>query len=364
MDLTLQPLRILHVDTGREWRGGQRQVFLLSRAQRERGHEPLVIAQSESPLLRRLRGAGLAASSIRMRADWDLAAARRLRAHVKAWRPAVVHAHDARAHALALAALIGLREIPLVVSRRVVFVPKGRLKYGHRVARFIAISRAVRDALVQGHVDPERIDVVYSGVPIPIADPPRNWRAELGWPSDAVICGLVGAMTSEKGVALLDAIIAQLSESARSRCRVVLLGGHAAGVTEIHGVPAFRAGFVDDIAPAMAGLDVLWHPSAAEGLGTSVIDAMALRLPAIAFAVGGLPELIENGETGLLVPLGDIGAFATAASRLIEDPSLRRTLGDAGPARASRFGVDPLVAGTDRVYERVLSRATFDRHPG
>ncbi|MBL8982934.1 MAG: glycosyltransferase, partial [Gemmatimonadetes bacterium] len=147
------PLRLLHVDAGREWRGGQRQVFLLARGQRERGHEPLVIAQAESPLLKRLRAAGLAGSSLRMRGDWDLAAARRLRSHIKAWRPDVVHAHDARAHALAMVALVGLKRVPLVVTRRVIFVPKGRLKYGSRVSRFIAISGAVRDALVAGGVE-------------------------------------------------------------------------------------------------------------------------------------------------------------------------------------------------------------------
>src|SRR5688500_5148574 len=76
----LHPLRVLHLDSGREWRGGQRQVYLLARGQREQGHEPLVIAAPESPLMRRLRSAGIAAASVRMRGDWDLAAARRVRA--------------------------------------------------------------------------------------------------------------------------------------------------------------------------------------------------------------------------------------------------------------------------------------------
>ncbi|HEX4935478.1 MAG TPA: glycosyltransferase, partial [Gemmatimonadaceae bacterium] len=221
------PLRILHVDSGREWRGGQRQVLLLARGQREQGHEPLVVAAADAPLLHRLRSAGLAASGVRMRADWDVVAARRLHALIRTWRPDIVHAHDARAHALALGALIGKRDIPLLVTRRVAFVPKGRLKYGPRVARFIAISRAVRDALVRGGVPSTRIDVVYSGVPTPHVAAPRDWRAERGWPRDAILCGVVGAMTAEKGVRLLAGIGEGLAPAARSRVRLVLLGGQA-----------------------------------------------------------------------------------------------------------------------------------------
>ncbi len=348
------PLRVVHIDAGRDWRGGQRQVFLLARAQRERGDEPLVVGQPDSPLVHRLRGAGLAASAVRMRADWDLNAARRLRAHIRAWRPAVVHAHDARSHAIAMAALLGMRRIPLVVTRRVTFTPRGRIKYGRRVSRFIAISGAVRDALVRGGVAASRVDVVYSGVPAPIVDHPRQWRKELGWPSDAVVCGLVGAMTSEKGTALLDEVVAHLSPRARAHCRIVLLGGHATGLSEIRGVPVFRAGFVDAIGAAMAGLDVLWHPSAAEGLGTAVIDAMALGLPPVAFGVGGLPELIEDQTSGLLVPASDVAGFAAACSQLIEDAPLRQQLGSAGPPRAASFGVEQMVSGNEAVYRRVL----------
>jgi glycosyltransferase involved in cell wall biosynthesis len=350
------PLRILHIDTGREWRGGQRQVLLLARAQRLRGQEPLVVCPPDSPLARRLRAGGIAIGTVRMRGDWDIAAARGVRRLLRIWNADVVHAHDARAHAIALAALLGTPTVPLVVSRRVAFVPKGRIKYGRRVARFIAISRAVRDALVAGGVDPARIDVVYSGVPTPVVDRPRDWRVECAWPADIVVCGIVGAMTAEKGLAALEAIGRHLPGATRDRVRLVLLGGKASGRAAIGGVQAFRAGFVDEVHPAMAGLDVLWHPSSAEGLGTAVIDAMALGVPPIAFAVGGLPELIEDGVNGLLVPPGDAAAFAAAADRLVTDERLRLELGSAGRERAREFDVQRMVDGTDRVYRSVLAR--------
>ncbi|MGH7713136.1 MAG: glycosyltransferase family 4 protein [Gemmatimonadaceae bacterium] len=347
---------MLHVDSGREWRGGQRQVYLLARGLREAGDEPLVAAYTDAPLIRRLRGAGVAASPVRMRADWDIVAARRLRALIRAWKPDVVHAHDARAHAIALAALIRRRQIPLIVTRRVTFVPKGRLKYGKRVARFIAISRAVRDALQAGGVDAARIDVVYSGVPAPVVQQPRDWRAERSWDRDHVVLGVVGAMTSEKGIHLLADIANAVRSDVAARVRLVLLGGKAAGTDRIGQFDAYRAGFVYDPHAAMAGLDMLLHPSSAEGLGTALIDAMALGVPPIAFAVGGIPELVVDGEDGVLVPPGDALTFARTIERLVTDTGLRELLASHGPSRATLFGVERMVSGTQSVYSTVLAR--------
>jgi glycosyltransferase involved in cell wall biosynthesis len=348
-------LRILHIDAGREWRGGQRQVWLLAQGLRARGHEPLVVGIPDSPLLQRLRQRGVAVAAVPMRADWDLRAARRVRALVRAWRPDVVHAHDARAHAIALAALLGSR-VPLVVTRRVAFTPKSvRFKYGRRVARFIAISQAVRDAMVRGGVDPRRIDVVFSGVPAPAIVQRRDWRAECDWPADSVLCGVVGAMTAEKGIDLLAEVATRLPEAARAKARLVLLGGQSSGRCNIGGIDAYRAGFVDEIHAAMAGLDVLLHPSSAEGLGTAVIDAMALGVPPVAFAVGGLVELVQHERNGLLVRIGDLAGFADSAARLISDERLRRRLGNGGPVRAAEFDVDSMVEGTEHSYTSVLA---------
>src|SRR5690242_21351221 len=98
-----------------------------------------------------------------MAADWDVRAARRIRARMRAWNVDLVHAHDARSHALAMIALLGRTRMPLIVTRRVAFTPRSaRLKYGPRVTRFIAISNAVRDAMAEGGIDASRISVVRS----------------------------------------------------------------------------------------------------------------------------------------------------------------------------------------------------------
>ena len=353
----MKRLRVLHLDSGASWRGGQRQVLLLTLGLRDRGHESFLIGSPGSPLVEKARAAGLAVAAIPMAADWDVRAARRIRARMRAWGVDLVHAHDARSHALAMIALLGRTEMPLVVTRRVPFPPRSvRLKYGSRVSRFIAISSAVKEAMVEGGIDASRISVVHSGIASRTGTvEPRDWRGELGWESETVICGIVGAMTAEKGVDLLQGIGKSMPPSSRKRARIILLGGSAAAIHEVGGLTVHPAGFVADIDPAIRGLDVLWHPSKAEGLGTSVIDAMSLGVPPLAFATGGLPEVIEDDVSGILVPPGDLAAFASAAARLIDDANLRARLSQGAIERAKTFDALEMTKGTEAVYDEVLS---------
>jgi glycosyltransferase involved in cell wall biosynthesis len=222
------------------------------------------------------------------------------------------------------------------------------------VARFIAVSHAVKNAMVCAGIEAGRIDVVHSGVPTPTVTHIRDWRAERGWPSDSVIVGVVGAMTAEKGVALIEDVARALPTDAAQRTRIVFLGGAHAGSTWLGNIEAFHAGFVTEIYNAMAGLDLLWHPALNEGLGTALIDALALGVPPIAFAVGGIPEIVENGTNGLLVPASDIRAFAQAHVTML-DGSVRTQLASTGPVRAAHFSVEQTTQNTIRVYEKVLT---------
>lgn len=348
--------RVLHVDSGRNWRGGQRQVLLLARGLRDSGHETTIVTPPHSPLQTRARKAGIPSSPLLLRGEWDLGSARALRHLAKDWRADVVHAHDARAHSVALLALAGTRRHKLVVTRRVIFPPKQVwLKYGRRVSAFIAISNAVRDAMIGAGIPGDRVEVVHSGVPAPDNAAPRDWRRERGWPANTVICGIVGAMTREKGLDSVASIARRLPGELFRRTRIVLLGGSGKGGNLIAGVEGYDAGFVEDIHPAMAGLDLLWHPARSEGLGTAVIDAMALGVPPIVFAAGGLPEVVEDGKSGRLIAPGDIHGFATAAAELIARPDLRKALGEAARERAREFHSSHMIQRNAAVYQRVMA---------
>lgn len=348
-------LRSLHLDSGLTWRGGQRQVLALTKGLRDLGDEPLLVAPANTPLADKAHEAGLPTALISMRNDWDIRSSNRLRSLIQRWQPHVVHAHDARSHAVALIALAG-NKTPLIVTRRGTFRPKWiRLKYGHRVRRFIAVSNAVRDVMTEAGIDQARIDVVNSGFSIPTIEVSRDWRGELGWPQDSILVGVVGALTPEKGHHRIPHIIKLLPEDAIRRTRLIFMGGDRVERTNIDGIEAYYAGFVEDIYPAMAGLDILWHPSSTEGLGSATIEALALKVPPIAFAVGGHPEIIEHGKHGFVLPLGDVEAFARHHLELLNDSS-RERMAAAGPARAADFSVSKMINDTVKVYERVLTR--------
>lgn len=346
----------MHVDSGRSWRGGQRQVLLLAAGLHDRGYRTLVVAPAGSPLIQRAERAGLPTYRLTLRGEWDIRRARELRAVAREWRADIIHAHDARSHTIGLLTQLFRRKARLVVTRRVAFPPKRvRLKYGRGVDAFIAISEAVRTAMVAAGIAPNRIRVVYSGVPTPQVGQRRDWRAERGWPAETVVCGMVGAMTREKGLDSVAAVARRLPSEVLLRTRLVLLGGKGKGGTIIDGLEAFDAGFVTEIHEAVAGLDLLWHPARSEGLGTSVIDAMALGVPPIAFAVGGLPEVIEDGESGVLVPPGDTEGFASSAARLITDDALRGRLADRARKRAQEFDTAAMIERTAEVYKTVTA---------
>lgn len=352
------PLRVLHLDSGREWRGGQRQVELLATGLRARGHEPLVVVTPRSALHRHLKSAGVAVAAIPMRNTLDLLAVRRLRRLIATWRPALVHAHDTRSHSLALTALVGRRNsVPLVVTRRSSAVPRGALRFGPRVSAFIAISRSVRDALVAGGVEAARVAQVYPGVSPPPGVEPRDWRAECGWEADAVVAGVVGELATPGGAATVESTCASLDAEARARVRLVLLGGRGGGHATMGGVRAYRAGFVHDIHRGIAGLDLLLHAGTAEGLGTAVIDGMAFGVPCVAFAGGSAAEIVDDGRTGVLVPRGDVPRFAAAVARLVLEPGQRRALAEAGRDAARRYEPAHLVDGVLRVYRDLVERS-------
>jgi glycosyltransferase involved in cell wall biosynthesis len=331
-------------------------VLLLATGLRDLGYRTLVVAPAGSPLIRRAEREGLPTYRLTLRGEWDLRSARELRAVAGEWGANIVHAHDARSHAIIRLAMLGKRKTRLVVTRRVAFPPKQvRLKYRYGIDAFIAISNAVRQAMVKAGVPADRIEVVYSGLPAPQVKRQRNWRRERGWPATTVVCGIVGAMTQEKGLDLIGGVARRLPGEVFRRTRLVLLGGKGKGGTSVSGVEGFDAGFVEEIHDAVAGLDVLWHPAKSEGLGTAVIDAMALGVPPIAFAVGGLPEVIEDRKSGLLAAPGDMQAFARAAAELITDEALRRRLGEGARLRAREFDVKRMIERTAEVYQRVIA---------
>jgi glycosyltransferase involved in cell wall biosynthesis len=367
----------LHIDTARTWRGGQNQVLLTLMGLRALGHRTMLVAHAEGELRQRAKE-GLDLVPLTPRTEMDLGAAWRMSRVIKQLRPDVVHAHDPHGvatAALALSMSTALAKPPLVASRRVDFHLRNsslsRWKY-RQVDCFVCASEAIRRMLVADGVPDARAVTVHEGIDVDraAAAPPANLHEELWLPHHAPVVGNVAALVPHKGqrhlVEAAALVVRQVPDA-----RFVIAGEGELRPALERQIREHRlekhvllAGFRPDVLSVHQAFDVFVMSSVTEGLGTSLLDAMACAKPVVATGAGGIPEVVADGETGFLVPPRDHGAMADAIVRLLKDPALRVRLGEAGLARVKeRFSAERMVRDTLRVYERVALHAGSSEIP-
>jgi glycosyltransferase involved in cell wall biosynthesis len=336
---------------------------------RARGHRALLVAHPEGELFRRMRE-GHDLLPLAPRGDIDLAAAWKLSRVIKQLKPDVVHAHDPHAVAMTSTALsiVSPKPRPLfVATRRVVFRLAensfSRWKYSE-VDCFIATCDAVRDRLITDGVPRIKITIVHEGVDVDrLAHMPAvNVHGEFYLPHGSPVVMNVAALAPHKGQHhLIDAAALVVREAPDTRFIIVGDGELRAALEkqikdkhlERH---VFLAGFRADALELTKGSDLFVVSSIHEGLCTALVDAMAMSKPAVATDVGGVPEVMVDGETGYLVSPRDHHAMADRIVFLLKHEQARREMGEAALARVrEKFSVERMVDSTVAVYE---SRAT------
>lgn len=365
-------LRVLHIDTERGWRGGERQTLWLARELASRGHLSIVAARPDEPLAQRAAGEGIPVVPCAPVGELDVRAAWRLRRLIRAERLDVVHAHTA--HAVSLGALATLRtNVPLVVSRRVDFPLRRnagtRWKYG-RAAVIIAISRAVADAVRRSGVDASRIVVVPDGTDVHrvVALASEELLASLGVVGRPLVVQVAQLVAHKDPLTFVRAI-------ALARQRVPHVEGLLVGdgplrrevEAEVKSLGLGRAlqvvGYRNDADTLLASADIACLSSREEGMGSVLLDALAFGVPVAATRAGGIPEVIEDGVTGLLAPVGSPSELADAIVRLAADDALRVRMSTAARARAGDFSTARMAERTLAVYARVLGPADEPASP-
>jgi glycosyltransferase involved in cell wall biosynthesis len=361
----------LHIDTSRTWRGGQNQVLLTINGLLEIGHRAALVAHPDG-VLRRRAAEGLDLIPLTPRTEMDLSAAWRLSRVIRRLQPDIVHAHDPHGIAMASLALSlgsasGIAAV-LVASRRVDFHLKSNSfsRWKHRqVDCFIAASDAIRQMLISDGVAAERTTTVHEGIDLRhvLAAPRVNVHEAFWLPHQAPVVGNVAALVPHKGQRhLIEA--AHLVVREIPDARFVILGegelreSLERQVRDHHlEKHVLLPGFRTDVLGCIKGFDLFAMSSVTEGLGTSLLDAMACSRAVVATRAGGIPEIVEDGATGTLVPPRDPAAMAHEIIRLLRDEALRRRMGEAGSARVTaRFTVERMVEETAAVYARVAGR--------
>ncbi|MFN8005878.1 MAG: glycosyltransferase [Terriglobia bacterium] len=362
-------MKILHLDSGTEWRGGQQQLSFLAAGLAElRGIDQCFAIPANGLLRTRIASLKLPLHPVAMRGEGDPLAISRLYFLARRWRPDVIHAHDARTLGLAsVLKSLGVRS-RIVAHRRVIFPikdnPFSKRKYREAADCIIAVSAYIRELLRNYGVSPERIRVVYDSLELPrsLPEDARNRaRRDLGLGPEALVIGCVGHFSPEKGhIDLIKGffrIQAQLPEA-----RLILIGDgplreeYRKLIAQLDlSKKIFLPGFVENLQDFFAAMDLFVFPSLSEGLGSVLLKAMSYRVPVIASQVGGIPEIVVDGVTGFLFPPGDPVAMADRVLYALGDMNqLRRCKENATRRLNDDFSVVKMSEATAQIYSNVL----------
>lgn len=364
-----RPLKILHIDPERDWGGGESQVIGLLSYLSSQGHKNHLLCHPESPLCEEAKKRGIATFPIVIRNEIDLRPLFSLRRLIRREGYDLVHFHTKRAHALSLWLGKGPRGPKSVVTRRMDYPVKKNwythCLYNRRVDGVIAISRKIGELLVEGGIEREKIRVIHSGVD---PDPFRKARKE---PSDPPVVGTVAVLEERKGHRfLLEAAALLKKQGHRLLYRFAGEGSERerlarlAARLELRDEVGFE-GFVSDIPSFLSGIDIFVLPSIYEGLGVSVLEAMAAAKPVVATRVGGIPELVEEGVTGFLVPPGDPLGLARSISRLASQKDLIQEMGERGWERVRReFTLEQMAKKNEDYYYELCGQSGVAAFPG
>jgi glycosyltransferase involved in cell wall biosynthesis len=342
---------LCHINLARGFRGGERQTELLVQGLAQRGWRQRVIVRRNEPLAGRI--AAIPGVELRDVAGNPLAAAFAARG------AAVTHAHEARA-AQASWLLHRLGGAPYVVTRRVdnPIKPSWVTRDLYSRAATVAPVSAAIGRIVTDYVPVARCQPVHDAHAALQANRGEAERIRASYPGK-VLVGHVGALDdSHKGQ--LDIIeMARRLRKVEPRACFLLVGS---GRDEARMREAARdldnvkfTGFVDNVADYLAAFDIFVFPSRHEGLGSTLLDAMALGLPVIATRVGGIPEIIKDGENGFLVDAGDVDTLVAETGRLLQDPDLRERIGRSNMLAAKTYTVQQMALRYDRIYTRILA---------
>lgn len=328
-------LKVLHVDPERKWGGGEVQVLGLLGYLAQKGHTLDLLTHPQGLLWQQASKLRIQTLPLKVRNDFDWRPVPGIRKLIRRGQYDIVHLHTKRAHALSLWMPRMERGPKYLVTRRMDYPERKnrytRYLYNHCVHGIVAISQSIVDRLVDAGVERERIRLIHSGI-----DPTR-YRAVshrlMGCP-DRTVVGTVATLGKRKGHSCLFEAARLLKEQGfKIQFRLAGDGALRADLEEMVSRLDLKdevvfCGFVSDIPSFLSEIDLFVLPSLYEGLGVSVLEAMAARKAVIASRVGGIPDVVMDSVTGLLVPPADAGALAAAMRQLLCEPERMREMGN------------------------------------
>ncbi len=357
----------LFVDTEKVWRGGQDQLLTLIRGLSLRGHKVHLVCRPHTLLETRAAELGVIVHPIAIQSEAGLISLFLFLLTLRKVRPQILAFNTPRAIFIGTLASRFVSVGARIVFRRVNFPLRNslftRFKYTWGIDCIVAISESIRLQLENCGIPASKIRTIYEGMDLSLY--PAHSRAETRSTEEPVVVGTVAYLSREKGLNyLIEA--ASLIPSVQRKLRFVIVGDgdclqELIGLVQekgLEGVFQF-AGFHSNTSQFMKTFDIFALPSLSEGLSSAILEAMATSLPIVATEVGGIPELVTDGDNGLLVAPADPVALARAIERLADNPEESRRMGLRGRSRIEKqFTLERKITETEQLCGTLLHQST------
>ena len=365
-------LKILHINTELTCRGGEQQVLYLIEGLIKRGYISHLICQPNGALYGQALEKNILAFPLRMKGEADFIAAFRIAKIIKQKKYDIIHSHTSHAHSLVMWASFFLRKSPIrIVTRRLDFsifrhnfLGMNIYKYTKGVDHIIAISQKVRKVLIQDGIPPEKISIAHSGVDI---DRFKGVQGdyivrEFSVPPGAPILGNVAYLVEHKGQKyLIQAMTEVVKKYPNTRLFILGEGRLEKELNELTrelnlGKNIIFTGFRKDVGAFLNIINLLIVSSVEEGLNSTILDALSLEIPVVATDAGGIPEIINNRDTGILVSPGDPAALASGILWMLSNPDQAKALAKKGRKKViKQFSNKVMVEKNIRIYQKLTS---------
>ncbi|MBN2071000.1 MAG: glycosyltransferase [Candidatus Krumholzibacteriota bacterium] len=361
-------LRVLHIDTEKTWRGGQQQAVYLFEAMLKDGYDTVFACRTGSALHDYLKERGLPHFTVGMLGEADLVSAWKIASFCRRHPINIIHLHSAHSHSIGISVRLFYSPVKVVAVRRVDFRiggnPFSSFKYKTRlVDRVVCISSEIRRVLIECGVDEKKLHVIRSGIDIDkfkSIERETQLLREYHIPEDHIIVGTVAALAGHKDYPNLLRAAKLVLDSRRNVTFIAVGDGpRRKEIKRLHeelglGDRFIFAGYQNEIGRFMKLFDIFVLASRREGLGTSILDAQSLGIPVVATRAGGIPEIVEHDNTGLLVPPRDHRLLARGILVLLGDESKRRRFGLNARRAVREFDIGKTVEKNISLYRELM----------
>ncbi len=357
---------VIHISSMKTWRGGEQQVANLLLGQQKKGLQVFMIVRKNSSLMQFCQTNNIPYSTIKFNNGFNVFSAYKIKLLSRRLQAKVLHMHCSPSHTLSIFSKLFGNPAKLVLSRRVIFPVRSNFlsykKFNYSgISKIICVSESTRAVMKKTVKAVEKLDVIYDGIDLTkfMGVTSSNLKKELGVENKLVV-GNISAIVSEKDYyTFVNTAEKVLANFPNVHFLIIGAGAESEDIKKYIESKNLAdsismLGFRKDVPELLSILDVFLMTSTMEGLGSTILDAFASKVPVVATKVGGIPEIVIHEETGLLSNAKDVDDLSSNVIRLLNDKSLRAKITqNAYHLVESKFSTDNMVKLTNEVYESI-----------